>query len=122
MISIEILSHEVWSVMAKRLKKHIHTLHVLESAKPNLRKTIIQNGDNELIKCLSDCAHNIRKGHIKLTPIQEKCLSRHCRFLDQLTNNKTSLKQKRKVLQKGGFLPALLAPIIGVLGSIYRIL
>ena len=104
--------------MANRLKKHINTLHVLNSAKPSFRKSIIQNGSYDLIKCLCDCAHNIRKGTIKLSPNQEKCLSRHCHCLDQLTSKKVSLKTKRKILQKGGFLPALLAPIIGIIGSI----
>jgi hypothetical protein len=32
---------------------------------------------------------------------------------------KTSLKKKRKILQKGGFLGALIPPILSVLGGLF---
>jgi len=35
-----------------------------------------------------------------------------------LASKKTFLKKKRQILQKGGFLGALLPPVFGVLGSL----
>jgi len=38
--------------------------------------------------------------------------------LRALSKRKTSLQAKRKILQKGGFLRAILPPILSVLGSL----
>ena len=35
-----------------------------------------------------------------------------------ILSSKTSIKQKKQVLQTGGFLPAILAPIASILASI----
>ena len=37
-----------------------------------------------------------------------------------LASKKTSLKKKRRIMQKGGFLGALLPPVLGVLGSLWQ--
>jgi len=40
-------------------------------------------------------------------------------LLRKLVLKKTSLKNKRKIVQTGGFLGALLGPIVSVLGSLF---
>ncbi len=105
--------------MAKRVKKHLHTLKLLKTAKPKLRKSLLAQSDNDLIQCLCECCHNVLNGNIKLSPKQKKALSRHKKHLRNLTTKKLSLKKKRHLLvQKGGFLPALLGPIIGIASSL----
>ena len=104
--------------MSKRLRDNWNNLKVLKSANPSLRKAILKSADADLVRCLCDCAHNILKGTVKLSPAQKKALCRHSCHLRQLTGKK-SLKAKRNILvQKGGFIPALLGPIIGLAASV----
>ncbi len=105
--------------MAGRLKKHIHELQVLKKAKPKLRKSLLENAENSLIQCICECCYNILNGNIELTPAEKKKLRTSCSTIRYLGSNKGSLKNKREILvQKGGFLPALIAPIIGLAASI----
>jgi len=72
----------------------------------------------DFIDCVSECAKNIIKGNVPLNPAQLQRLRRDRSNVRVLASKKTSLKKKRRVLQKGGFLGALLPPVLGVLGSL----
>ena len=64
---------------------------------------------------------NILNGNIPLTPYQLQKLRRYKAKLRTLAKPCVSQKQKLDIEQKGGFLPALLAPVVGaVLGSILK--
>ena len=105
--------------MAHRVKKHIHALHVLKTARPKVRRALLKEGDKDLIQCLCECCHNILNGHIKLLPKQKKLLQRHCKDLRALSSKRVKLGKKRQILvQKGGFLPAVLAPILTIASSL----
>ena len=105
--------------MSLRLKNNLHYLKALCNCKPSARKAILKQADGELINCICECVDNILKGNIKISKAQKKKLGRHSTSLVQLRNRKTGLKKKRELLiQKGGFLPALLAPIISVAGGL----
>ena len=105
--------------MAARLKRHVDELKVLKKAKPKLRQSILKAADNQLIHCLCECCHNVLNGNVKLSPKQKKALQKHKKHLRKLTLKKTPVKKRRAILvQNGGFLPALLAPIIGVAVSL----
>jgi hypothetical protein len=88
---------------------------MLRDAKPKLRKTIL--GDKGLLTCLCECSKNILKGNVPLSPVQKRKLRRHRRSLRELTLKKISKKKKNKILQKGGFLGALITPILSLLGG-----
>ena len=102
----------------KQLRKHAQMLKVLSSAKPNLQKAIINGAEKPLIETLCDCANNILKGYVSLSTNQKSRLRRHKQSLRSLTKIRC-LKRKKKILQSGGFLGSLLAPILGVLGTIF---
>ena len=99
--------------MASKLKKYAHCLHTLASSKSPMCKAMIKNADSGLIKCLCECALNILKGNVPLTPGQKLKLKRHKTQLRQLAKRGQAIGRKKVILQKGGFLPALLAPILG---------
>ena len=101
----------------KRLQKHSNILKVLATAKPTLQKAIINAGDKALVDTLCDCAQNILKGNVPLNSRQKTCLRRHRHSLRALTKRQ-SVQKKKQILQKGGFLAGLLAPVLGILGSI----
>jgi len=59
------------------------------------------------------------KGNVPLSDRQKSELRRKKKDLRALSLKKTSLQQKRRILQKGGFLTALLPPILAFLGSLF---
>ena len=95
--------------MSACLKKNAHMLGVLAQATPTMCKAIIGAADSELITCLCECAQNILNG--PLTPCHLKQLQRYRADVRTLAKKRAPKHTKRKILQKGGFLSALLAPI-----------
>ena len=103
----------------KRLHKHADTLHMLGKGSPDLCKAVIKGCNKDLITCLCEISHNILKGNVPVTTIQKKKLHRYKNTLRQLSSRQnTTLNKKKALLQKGGFLGTLLAPIIGLLGNL----
>lgn len=101
--------------MTKRLRSNLDELKVLKKAKPKLRKSILQSAEKDLITCLGECSHNVLNGTIQLSKKDKNVLRKHKRALRQLAERKLSTNKRRKILiQKGGFLPALLGPILAV--------
>lgn len=98
--------------MSARVRKHADLLKVLAKAKPPTCKAIMKTADKDLIHCLCECAHNILNGNVRLSPAQKAKLSRYKQDLRSVSKKTTSQKRKQQVLQKGGFLPALLAPLL----------
>ena len=97
--------------MSTCLKKNALLLRLLVNAKPKMCKAIIQAADHELITCLCECAQNILNGNVPLGKSHLKHLCRYRKDVRNLVKKRTSKNNKKKILQKGGFLPALLAPI-----------
>ena len=82
------------------------------------RRIVIRNCDVELINCFCECCKNILKGNVPLKSNQLTKLRRDKNNVRALALKKTSLRKKRKILQKGGFLGAILAPVLSVLTSL----
>ncbi|MEG7522068.1 MAG: hypothetical protein M3H12_03090 [Chromatiales bacterium] len=82
-----------------------------------LRKAVIGAASADFIGGLCDCAHNILRGNVTLTASQRKVLRRYKHYLRKLTVKKRPLQERRAILQtgSGGFLTALLAPLIGTI-------
>ena len=97
-------------------KKHVEDLKFLRRAKPTLRKIVIENANESLICCLCECAQNILKGNVSLTVGEKRALKRHKEALRRLVK-RSSIAKKKRIIQKGGFLPALLAPLLAPLAS-----
>jgi len=74
--------------------------------------------DNEFIGCVSERAKKVIKVNVPLTNRQMNNLRRKRYDLRTLSSEKTSLRAKHKMLQKGGFLSALLPPVLSLLGSL----
>ena len=89
---------------------------LLKRLKRNVRKKrsdIIRGCNNEcsndLICSLSECCHNILKGNVHPTSAQKaKNLRRYKQNLRKLSLKKASVKQRKKILQLGGFLGTLI--------------
>jgi hypothetical protein len=106
--------------MNKRVRKHLAVLQFLaKSAKPNQAKAVLKCADRDLVGCLCECIQNVAMGNVAIDKGRKKKLAKHKQCLRQILDKGTKLKKKRKLLvQSGGFLPLLLAPIIGIAGSL----
>lgn len=94
----------------------LRRLHHLGAA---AKRRVVKNCDRHLLDCFSECSKNIILGKVTLKPNQLRRLRRERKNLRALALKKTSLKKKRKILQKGGFIGALLPPILSVLGNLF---
>lgn len=104
----------------KRLKDHKHILHVLKTCNPVIRKSILKSANPELIKTLCEICINTLNGNAKISPNCKKSLKSYKNPLRKLISPRVGLKTKKKILiQKGGFLPALLGAVLsGVIGNL----
>jgi len=99
--------------MPTRLERHAPLLKALHKASPKAKKSMLKSycHDSDFVKCLCDCAINILKGNVSVSPPHLKVLHRGKRILRELALKKTSLKKKKNLIQSGGFLPLLAALI-----------
>ena len=97
--------------MSTCLKKNAQMLGVLAHAPPQMCKAIIGAADCELMTCLCECAQSILNGNVPLTKSHLKHLQWYCSDVCTLAKKRAPKHKKKKILQKGGFLSALLAPI-----------
>ena len=101
--------------MSKRLAKNLDMLKILKTAKPQQRKLILQSANNDLIYCLCECIQNLLHGNVKISQKRKIELKKYANILRKIADRKTKVQKKREILiQKGGFLPALLAPVLGI--------
>ena len=82
-------------------------------------KDFINHADKETIQCICECAHNILHGNIPIKKGDIKKLKKYQNVLSTLLDKRSSLKKRKEVIiQKGGFLPLLLSPVLGIVGSL----
>jgi len=105
-------------IMSERMRKYLPTLKRINRLGEGAKKKLIKNCDKKLIDCFAECSKNVLKGHIPLKSTQLRKLRREKKNLRALALKKTSLKKKRTILQRGGFLGALLPPVLTVLSSL----
>ena len=111
--------------MSDLIKKHAKLLQFLCVCRPMERRALIKILDPSALNAIHECNHNIIKGTVPLSTSQYDRLKRkrkHLLDLDddhnishlQGTARRKAISDKRKnILQKGGILPALLAPLLG---------
>ena len=81
---------------------------------PHIHRLVIRRSPDGVIKAICNAALNVQRGDIELSEKQKAQLRRHRSVFKALVSRKVSIKRKRAVLQKGGFLPFLL-PLIGAI-------
>ncbi len=105
--------------MSLRIRKFANTLRKLHRCNDKEKKRWLKlHLNKDFINCACECAQNILKGKIPLTKNQRNSLKKRKNILRQLVKRKTSIKKKKQIIQSGGFLGALLGPIVSVLGSL----
>lgn len=104
-----------------RLKRNISVLDVISKAPKTQREAIINTATRDQICCICDCCNNILNNNINLSTEELRKLNRYkdlIRYLAQTKSQREFKRKKQYLVQSGGFLPLLLAPILGAAGSI----
>ena len=105
--------------MSACIERNIDFMNAIEKASAYKRKRLIKSASADNILSLKEVAHNILRGNLKLCKNTEKKLRRHRKSIRHLAKNKSSIKTKQKFLvQKGGFLPLMVTPLLSAVGSI----
>lgn len=105
-------------VAIDRLKKNYQSLCALAGPDPKVRKAVLNSADKELVYCLADCIYNILKFNVPLTREQNRKLYKYRKEMRKIAHKRTKVSEKKRLLQKGGFLPLLLTPLLGIAGSL----
>ena len=100
------------------MKTYLPVLKRIRRMGEKAKRQYVRKCDTEFVNCVSECAKNLIKGNVPLNNRQMTNLRRKRNDLRTLSKKKTSLRTKRKIIQKGGFLTALLPPVLAVLGSL----
>ncbi len=109
--------------MAPAAKTHKAVLQVLQSAKPKLRKAILENSDRALVYAICEICDNLLRGNIPISDSHKVKLRRHRDKIRQLAQRGEGWQAKRDTLleQTGGsFLPLLLTAVASVLPSLFQ--
>ena len=97
---------------AKTMMDQRELLRILHKTTPTLRRKLLATFPKEMIQLLSECALNILKGTVVLKMGQKEKLRPYSSKLHKLANKRLSRTKKAEVVQKGGFLAALLGPVL----------
>ena len=92
-------------------------LRQLKNANVKKRRLLLVNTD--LVKAVCECSKNVINGNVSMSEGQRAKICRHRNKIRELAKKRVPLKRKRQIIQSGGFLGALLGPIIGVLSSLF---
>ena len=102
--------------MSERMKRFLPTLRRTHRMGEKAKREYVKRCNRQFI--VSECATNVLKGNVPLTDAQMSKLRPRRQDLCALSVKKTSVTKKRKIIQKGGFLSALLAPASSVLAGL----
>ena len=77
---------------------------------------MLQKAYAKLVRRICECALNILIGNVPLSKGHKCRLRKHVKVLRKLASSDITLQRRKNIIVKrGGFLPALLAPLIGSL-------
>ena len=106
-------------MVSQRMHRIQPILKHLSKLSDRSEKRYISTSHRELLDGLAECCRNILVGNAPLSTSQTNTL--RCKKIDlrQIASKRTSLRNKRKILQRGGFLSAIITPILSLLGGLF---
>jgi hypothetical protein len=106
------------SVSTQHIQQVVAELKRLKRLGASGRKRFFKKCGKESVIRICECIRNLLKANIPVKSTHLKKLSRHKQTLRQLALKHTSLKTRKRLLQKGGFLGALIPAIVPALASL----
>lgn len=101
--------------MTKRIARYASVLDALNKVNATTRNRIVASSKKDLVLALVDCAKAIINRRVPMTDAQLRIVTRLASDIRYLVNPRTPLRERRRVLQKGGFIGALLGPVLKTL-------
>ena len=84
------------------------------------RRKILREGGKPLMRALREIAFNVLRGKLPLTAKQLARLKKHKTCVRLVAKKNTSNQTRVKIAQKGGFISALLTPLLaGLVSTLY---
>lgn len=84
----------------------------------NQRIAFLRNADDKFIRSICECVFNTLRGNVPLERREIKRLEKYKTTLRRISGKRENWRVKRKLLvQRGGFLPYIIGPILSVLLS-----
>lgn len=100
------------------MRQNLHILKLLAKSAPVQRRHIIQTAPKDLIEALSEGSLNLLKGRVQLSKNRLSKLRRFKKQIKVLASCKTSVRKKKQVLQRGGFLPLLASVLVPAISGL----
>ena len=100
------------------LKKHIPILEYLKNLNSKEQKNLIKNANVALLRVFSEICLNLMKRNIELSPLDITRLKKHEHLIKKLSQRKHSIKVRKNILQRGGFLSSILSLLPALVGGI----
>src|SRR5580698_7908318 len=94
-------------MMSKCIHRNQKFLKTLLKAKGARREAILEKATKDEIRCLTEIAYNVVKGHFILQPQTLRSLEKHKDEVRKLSKRPSSHKKMFFLKQKGGFLPLI---------------
>jgi hypothetical protein len=104
--------------MTHRLKDIHRELTKLKRLGPQGRKKFFKTCSKDCVIKICECIRNVLNTNLPIAPAHLKKLSRYKQTLRTLAVKRTSLVKRKRLLQRGGFLAALIPSIIPAIASL----
>lgn len=105
-------------MVTKIALKYLPLLKKVARLKPAERQRVLNTAPPDFIRAISEGSLNILKGNVPLSKSRHRYLKRHRKSLKTLANKRASLKGKKQVLQRGGFIGALAGVLVPLITSL----
>ena len=107
--------------MAYREHVFSRKLNAIDDFKHNKQKCncIIDEGGLELNHCIRYCVHSVLQGDILVNDIEKERVKRHKKCLRKFANKKTLDRERRKLIEEGGFLGSIIPTLIGLVRKLF---
>ena len=104
--------------MSELVERHFPVLKKLCKCRRGRRLELYRKAGKDIKLCLSECALNVRMGKVPLSDKEFNKLKKHKNLVRTLSKPNVTKKKAEYIVQKGGFLPLLLGPVIGALTNV----
>ncbi len=106
----------------KRIEKHSQVLEALTRIPPTALSTVVTKLEPDVIRALAEITTNILENNVQMTKTQKQKLKKFktpLRNIKACCHKTVPINKVRKIVknQRGGFLPAVIAPILPLIGK-----
>ena len=102
----------------ERVRQILPELKRLNRLKDKDRRKYLKTCCAPFVDGLCECIRNLLQGRVPLKPKQLKALRRYKKYLRQASSKKTPRKLRRRLLQTGGFIGAILPTLVSGLSAL----